>query len=65
MDNCGGTNKNNYLFWFFYHLVHELKYIREIEIIYMVVGHTKFSCDRILGHVKKKYNEAEKIIGID
>ena len=65
LDNCGGSNKNNYLFWFFHYLIHELNYFKEIEIIYMVVGHTKFSCDRILGNIKTKYYEAEKIIGID
>ena len=42
-----------------------LKLCKEIEIIYMVVGHTKFSCDRILGHAKNAYYRAKKIIGID
>lgn len=53
------------MFHFFHYMVHGLKLFREVEIIYMVVGHTKFSCDRIIGHAKSKYLQAEKIVGID
>ena len=45
--------------------MHYLKLVQEIEIIYMIVGHTKFSCDRILGNAKTEYYKADKIVAID
>lgn len=45
--------------------MHEWNLYDYIELIYLVVGHTKFSCDRAIGHAKIAFNKAEKIVGID
>jgi len=41
---------------FFYFLVHKLKLFEEIEINFLIVGHTKFSVDRHFGYGKSKIN---------
>jgi len=40
-DNCGATNKNNYILFFFHYLVHIHNYFCEVEICFMIAGHTK------------------------
>ncbi|XP_067939703.1 uncharacterized protein [Watersipora subatra] len=53
-DNCCGQNKNNaviqYLAWRVANGLH-----KEIELNFLVAGHTKFSCDYCFGLLKKKY----------
>lgn len=41
---------------FFYWLVHELKLFIDVEINFLIVGHTKFSVDRYFGYGKAKVN---------
>jgi hypothetical protein len=48
-DNCGGQNKNNYMFQFLHFVVWELKWIDKISLFFMITGHTKFSLDRNFG----------------
>ena len=59
-DNCVGQNKNNtmlqYLMW---HLL--TTETQDIEISFMISGHTKFAPDRHFGLLKKKYRAAEKV----
>ncbi len=52
-DNCPGQNKNQTLVAYCCYLVQSLKRHPEIEINFMIVGHTKFSPDRHFGTVKK------------
>jgi hypothetical protein len=40
MDNCGGQNKNNCVIPLAPYLV-EMGYFEEVNIIFLVVGHTK------------------------
>ena len=56
MDNCPGTNKNNYAFFFFHYLVHSLKLFEEIQVNFLIPGHTKFSPDRWFGSLKNVIN---------
>ena len=56
MDNCSGTNKNNYAFMFFYICVHCLKLYEEIQLSFLIPGHTKFSPDRCFGTIKNLIN---------
>ena len=53
-DNCVGQNKNNafifYLVWRILSNRHQ-----SITLSFMVAGHTKFSCDRYFGIIKKCY----------
>ena len=57
-DNCAGQNKNNYFLWYLaYRTIIGLNH--DIEYSFMCVGHTKFSCDRCFGVLKKKTNITE------
>ena len=57
-DNCTGQNKNNFFIWYFaYRTIIGLN--EEMEYSFMCVGHTKFSCDRCFGVLKKKTNRTE------
>ncbi|XP_067943168.1 uncharacterized protein [Watersipora subatra] len=53
-DNCCGQNKNNfmmfYLAWRCQQNLHA-----EVEMNFLVAGHTKFACDALFGAVKKTY----------
>ena len=55
-DNCSGQNKNNtvlrYLLW----LV-ELGYFRRVNFIFLIVGHTKNSADRLFNALKLDYRK--------
>ena len=44
-DNCGATNKNNYILFFFHYLIHKLKFFEEVELCFLLPGHTKFTPD--------------------
>ena len=50
-----GQNKNNYFSWYLlYRTIADLH--KSVEYTFMTVGHTKFSCDRNFGVLKKKTN---------
>ena len=53
-DNCSGQNKNRYmLFYLIWRTRHGLH--RNINLNFMVVGHTKFAPDWCFGLLKQKY----------
>jgi len=60
-DNCVSQNKNNYLLWFLHYLSYVLKIFTEIELNFLIPGHTKFSCDRHFGYAKKALNTSDNI----
>ena len=70
-DNCGGQNKNNLSLWFWLWLI-IIGWFDEIELNFMIPGHTKFVCDGYFGNFKKLYyknkintvNDVEQIINI-
>ena len=55
-DNCSGQNKNNTVIklavW-----LSELGYFEKISFIFLVVGHTKNSADRLFNTMKKEYRK--------
>ncbi len=52
-DNCVGQNKNNaFMFYFLWRVITGRE--KSITVSFMVVGHTKFSCDRYFSLIKKK-----------
>lgn len=59
MDNCPGQNKNRYLIGYLCYLTKVLKRHQEIQVYFMVVGHTKFSPDSHFGSIKKKIKSSE------
>jgi hypothetical protein len=64
-DNCVSQNKNNAVMqYFMWRIILGLNY--EIEISFMITGHTKFDCDKGFGHIKRKYlkSDCETIIDI-
>lgn len=56
-DNCVGQNKNNCVIHLAPLLV-EAGFFSEVEICFLIVGHTKNSCDRIFNSLKKKTRKA-------
>ncbi|KAH9084184.1 hypothetical protein Ae201684P_020436 [Aphanomyces euteiches] len=52
-DNCGGQNKNNtvlkYLLW-----LTDCKQFKEINLVFLVKGHTKNACDRGFAHIRRR-----------
>lgn len=56
-DNCAGQNKNNAnLHYWLWRTVIGLS--SEVEISFMMAGHTKFSPDRFFGLMKRQYNRS-------
>ena len=53
-DNCAGQNKNQYFIGYLSYLTKVLKKYDDIELYFMVSGHTKFSPDSHFGTIKKK-----------
>jgi hypothetical protein len=55
-DNCTGQNKNNtvlkYLVW-----LTEMGYFKQVNFIFLIVGHTKNAADRLFNALKKKYRK--------
>jgi len=65
MRKTVSQNKNNAVMqYFMWRIILGLNY--EIEISFMITGHTKFDCDRGFGHIKRKYlkSDCENIIDI-
>lgn len=60
-DNCGAQNKNNYLLWFFSWLSYHCSIFEEVEISFLITGHTKFSPDRHFGYAKSNLNKSDNI----
>ena len=60
-DNTVGQNKNNTLMRFLAWLC-VTNFVSEIEIKFMVVGHTHFLVDANFGHIKRKYRRSNAYI---
>ncbi|KAE9088741.1 hypothetical protein PF010_g19271 [Phytophthora fragariae] len=57
-DNCSGQNKNNYVIKFLLTLV-DMGVFEHVDYKFFVKGHTKNSCDRGFGHIRKYMATAE------
>ncbi|EGZ25716.1 hypothetical protein PHYSODRAFT_247836 [Phytophthora sojae] len=57
-DNCSGQNKNNYVIKFLLTLV-DMGIFEHVDFKFFVKGHTKNSCDRAFGHIRKHLASAE------
>ena len=55
-DNCGGQNKNNTVLRMAAFLV-EMGYFTEVEVVFLIVGHTKNACDRLFNMLKCEYRK--------
>ena len=53
-DGCSGQNKNYTLLRFMYSLVHHLKRLKSIKILFPIRGHSYMECDRDMGVVNCK-----------
>jgi len=53
-DNCAGQNKNRMVLGFFAWLVEE-GYVLKANVLFLVRGHTKNTCDRLFNILKKHY----------
>ncbi|RIB25065.1 hypothetical protein C2G38_2166867 [Gigaspora rosea] len=67
-DNCIGQNKNNFSLFFYSWLVDRNMY-DEVELNFMIPGHTKFICDGCFGLIKilyrkSKVNTVEDVVSI-
>ncbi|EXX61866.1 hypothetical protein GLOIN_2v1484099 [Rhizophagus irregularis DAOM 181602=DAOM 197198] len=56
-DNCVGQNKNNYSLFFYSWLIDRGLY-EEIELNFIIPGHTKFICDSCFGLIKILYRKS-------
>lgn len=54
-DNCGGQNKNNTLLIRLAAYLVESGHFKEVEIVFLVVGHTKNACDWLFNNLKEGY----------
>jgi len=57
-DNCCGQNKNQYMIGYLTYLTKVLKRHPEIELYFMIVGHTKFSPDAHFGTLKRELHKS-------
>ena len=57
-DNCVGQNKNNYSLFFYSWLIDRGTY-DEVELNFMIPGHTKFICDSCFGLIKILYRKSK------
>jgi hypothetical protein len=57
-DNCGGQNKNITVLRTIAWLV-ESGYFKEVEMVFLIVGHTKNACDRLFNSMKVNYRNVD------
>eukprot|EP00956_Cyclotella_meneghiniana_P014584 scaffold21901_cov59-Cyclotella_meneghiniana.AAC.1 len=55
-DNCSGQNKNNAVLKLMVWLT-EMGYFKQVNFVFLVVGHTKNAADRIFNLLKLKYRK--------
>ena len=55
-DNCSGQNKNNTILKFLVFLV-EMKYFKKVQLLFLIVGHTKNACDHLFNALKNLYRQ--------
>jgi hypothetical protein len=58
MDNCGGQNKNKFVIRLA-PLLCELKYYQQVNIIFLVAGHTKNAADQLFNLLKMLYRKSQ------
>ncbi|KAG7347967.1 hypothetical protein IV203_016672 [Nitzschia inconspicua] len=58
MDNCAGQNKNNYVLLLAPYLV-EMGYFSTVNMLFLVVGHTKNVCNRRFNNMKQEYHKSQ------
>ncbi|KAG7361881.1 hypothetical protein IV203_025547 [Nitzschia inconspicua] len=58
MDNCAGQKKNNYVLLLAPYLV-EMGYFTTVNMLFLVVGHTKNVCDRRFNNLKQVYHNSQ------
>jgi hypothetical protein len=58
MDNCGGQNKNRFVLRLAPLFV-ELLYYKQVNIIFLVAGHTKNAADRLFNLLKVQYRKSQ------
>ena len=58
MDNCGGQNKNNYVLLLAPYLA-EMGFFATVNMVFLVVGHTKNVCDRRFNDLKRTYHNSQ------
>ncbi|GMF27605.1 unnamed protein product [Phytophthora lilii] len=57
-DNCSGQNKNNFVIKFFLAQV-QMGMFERIDYKFFLKGHTKSSCDRGFGHIRKHVGRSD------
>ena len=56
-DNCSGQNKNKYAMWYLaWRCIYQLH--QQIQLYFLVAGHTKFSPDWCFGLLKQRYRRS-------
>ncbi len=60
-DNCGGQNKNRYVFLFLRLLV-DTKRFRSVHLSFPLPGHSYMPCDRDFALIEKKRKRRDKIL---
>ena len=55
-DNCSGQNKNNKIIKMLCYLV-EMGYFKQVNFIFLLVGHTKNAADRLFNILKYSYRK--------
>ena len=63
-DNCVGQNKNKYVFWYYGYML-KRGLVKEVELHFLQVGHTKFSCDQYFGLLSKQFNQTDTTLPED
>lgn len=57
-DNCAGQNKNKFMMWFIIWMV-IMDFTDQVELNFLIVGHTKNVCDGAFGHVKRALSKKD------
>ena len=60
-DNCVSQNKNIYILSFCHWIVFSQRLFEEVDINFLIPGHTKFSPDRHLGYAKMALNQSDNV----
>lgn len=53
-DSCAGQNKNHALFLYLHYVVHKIKRLDSIKIVFPIRGHSYMECDKNIGLINKK-----------
>ncbi|XP_039290187.1 uncharacterized protein LOC120352657 [Nilaparvata lugens] len=53
-DSCGGQNKNYTIFRLIHYIVHFIKRLKSIKLVFPVRGHSYLECDRNMGLINQK-----------